>query len=160
MFVFLLLLVCSGCSVLDRLSENKYETHYIPLVTLPDAPREDVPEPSLRPVLMENHSDTVRALRESGHELLGTSEFNTANQPPASHLPRHAKAVGAMVVVTSQKFDRESQRLENTREFVPGERVTVNGVTVETEGRWVNQVVVRDYIYYDYRASFLRRLDP
>ncbi|SVE46544.1 uncharacterized protein METZ01_LOCUS499398, partial [marine metagenome] len=113
--------------------------------------------PEIYPVPMERHDEEVRRLEASGHQVIGLAEFNTSSSPSRKHLPEQAKRVGTDIAVSSSKFDRRTQELANTQEWVSGERITVNGTTVETEGRWVNQVEVRNYEYYNYKATFLRR---
>jgi hypothetical protein len=106
---------------------------------------------------MGRHDEEIRRLEASGHQVIGLAEFNTSSSPSRKHLPKQAKRVGADIAVSSSKFDRRSQELANTQEWVSGETITVNGTIVETEGRWVNQVEVRNYEYYNYKATFLRR---
>ena len=39
------------------------------------------------------------------------------------------------------------------REYQPGERISVNGTTVQLEGRWVDVVDVETRVCHDYRAT-------
>ncbi len=135
---------------------NNYEKYFIPRVPLRENAAESAIELDIYRVPMTSHETEVSRLKTLGHEIIGVSEFNSSSFPSSKHLPKAAKKVGATVAVSSRKFDRREQKLENTREWIPGERITVNGVTVETEGRWVNQIEVRDYEYNDYKATFLR----
>ena len=136
---------------------NNYKAHFIPRVPLPENPSENPIDPQIYRVSMERHTEEVRRLESSGHQIIGLAEFNTSSSPSGKHLLKQAKRVGADVAVSSEKFDRKTQELANTREWVSGERIMVNGTTVETEGRWVNQVEVRNYQYYNYKATFLRK---
>ena len=149
--IFGCLLMGFGCAT------NNYKAHFIPRVPLPEKPPENPIDPQIYRVSMERHNEEVRRLESSGHQIIGLAEFNTSSSPSGKHLLKQAKRVGADVAVSSEKFDRKTQELANTREWVSGERITVNGTTVETEGRWVNQVEVRNYQYYNYKATFLRR---
>jgi len=150
-------LVFMGClCVVGGCATNNYENHFVPRVSLPENPPENLPEPEIYRVPMENHYDEVLRLESSGHQIIGVAEFNTASSPSRNHLSKQAKRVGSGVAVSSVKFDRKTQELVNTREWVPGDWITVNGTTVQTRGRWVNQVEVRNYQYHDYKATFLR----
>ena len=149
--IFGYLLMSTGCAT------NNYEAYFVPRVPLPENPSENPIDPEIYPVPMEKHNEEVKRLESSGHQIIGLAEFNTASSPSRKHLPKQAKRIGADIAVSSSKFDRRTQELANTQEWVPGERITVNGTTVETEGRWVNQVEVRNYQYYNYKATFLRR---
>jgi len=146
-----LLLINTGCAT------NNYETYFIPRVPLPENPSENPIDPEIYPVPMERHDEEVQRLEASGHQIIGIAEFNTSSSPSRKHLPKQAKKIGADVAVSSSKFDRRTQELANTQEWMAGERITVNGTTVETPGRWVNQVEVRNYEYYNYKATFLRK---
>ena len=149
-----LLMGFSGCAFLDSLRENPYESHYFgeseEVLSEAHGPAER------RTVLMENHAAMVDDFKQHGYEVLGAAEFQTSNAPGGTHLPKQARKVGANLVVWSRRFDRNEQRLVNSREYLPGERITVNGTTVETRGRWVNSIEVRNWDYYDYKATFLR----
>jgi len=149
--IFGCLLISIGCAT------NNYEAHFVPRVSLPENLSETAGEPKIYPVSMERHDEEVQRLEASGHQIIGIAEFNTSSSPSRKHLPKQAKKIGADIAVSSSKFDRRTQELANTQEWVAGERITVNGTTVETPGRWVNQVEVRNYVYYNYRATFLRR---
>ena len=150
------LLMGVGCAT------NNYEKYFIPHSPVWENALESSLDPDIYRVPMDGHETEVNRLKSMGHEIIGVSEFNTASSPSSKHLPKAAKKVGATVAVSSRKFDRRTQELENTREWIPGERITVNGVTVETAGRWVNQIEVRNYEYNDYKATFLwgKRLTP
>ena len=149
--VFGCLLISTGCAT------NNYETYFVPRVPLPENLSASSVEPDIYPVSMERHDEEVRRLESSGHQIIGIAEFNTSSSPSRKHLPKQAKRIGADIAVSSSKFDRKTQELANTQEWVDGETITVNGTTVETPGRWVNQVEVRNYEYYNYKATFLRR---
>ena len=41
-------------------------------------------------------------------------------------------------------------------EYQQGERITVNGTTVEMEGRWVDVIDVVTRTYHNFRVTFLR----
>ena len=129
--IFGYLLMSTGCAT------NNYEAYFVPRVPLPENPSENPIDPEIYPVPMERHNEEVKRLESSGHQIIGSAEFNTSSSPSGKHLLKQAKRVGADVAVSSQEFDRRTQELANTREWVSGERITVNGTTVETEGRWV-----------------------
>ena len=149
--IFGCLLMGFGCAT------NNYKAHFIPRVPLPENPSENPIDPQIYRVSMERHNEEVRRLEAAGHQIIGSAEFNTSSSPSGKHLLKQAKRVEADVAVSSEKFDRKTQELANTQEWVRGETITVNGTTVETEGRWVNQIEVRNYQYYNYKATFLRR---
>lgn len=147
----------SGCSFFDSLRENQYTSNYYEAIEAPLGDSQSQVTPTQRMVLMKNHTVTVNDFKQQGYQVLGASEFQTANVPGRTHLIKQARKVGANVVVSSRQFDRNEQKLANSSEYVPGERITVNGTTVETQGRWVNSIEVRDWDYYDYKATFLRK---
>ena len=94
---------------------NNYEKYFIPRVPL----RESAIEPDIYRVPMTSHETEVSRLKTLGHEIIGVSEFNSSSFPSSKHLPKAAKKVGATVAVSSRKFDRREQKLENTRAFLP-----------------------------------------
>ena len=142
--------MCFGCAT------NNYKAYFLPRVQLSENPPENPIEPQILRVSMERHNEEVKRLEAAGYQIIGLAEFNTSSSPNSKHLPKQAKRVGADAAVSSRQFDRKTQELANSSEWVPGERITVNGTTVETEGRWVNQIEVRNYVYYNYRATFMR----
>jgi len=73
-----------------------------------------------------------------------------------NHLHNLARKLGSVLVVYSSEFDRREQELVTRQEYQQGERVTVNGTTVELEGRWVDVVRVETSVYHNYRATLLR----
>ncbi|HCU87623.1 MAG TPA: hypothetical protein DGP39_08840, partial [Verrucomicrobiales bacterium] len=86
----------------------------------------------------------------------GNCEFNTASSPRLNHLDRLAQRVGATLVIHSKQYDRREQDIVTRREYEHGQRVTVNGNTVQLDGRWVDRVEVVTRVYHTYRASLLR----
>jgi hypothetical protein len=67
-----------------------------------------------------------------------------------------ARKLGSELVVHSREFDRREQELVKRSEYQRGERITVNGTTVEMEGRWVDVIDVVTRTYHDFRVTFLR----
>ena len=152
----LLGLAASGCSILDGWTENKYQTHFIWDIDPEEKPPVKVKQPDIHRTSMTHHEAAVNRLVFNEHLVIGSAEFHTANSPGGTHLARQARAVGAQVVVASSKFIRKDQELVNRREYIPGESYTVNGTTIQTRGRWINQVEVVTQYYHDYKATFLR----
>jgi hypothetical protein len=68
-----------------------------------------------------------------------------------------ARKLGSTLVVYSSEFDRREQELVKRQEYQQGERITVNGTTVQLQGRWVEVVDVQTYVYHNYRATLLRQ---
>jgi hypothetical protein len=92
-----------------------------------------------------------------GWEILGSSEFNTSGSPRINHLHNLARKLRATLVVYSTEFDRREQELVKRSEYQQGERITVNGTTVQLQGRWVEVVDVQTYVYHNFRATLLRQ---
>ena len=67
-----------------------------------------------------------------------------------------ARKLGSELVVQSREFDRREQELVTRSHYQRGERITVNGTTVELEGRWVDVIDVVTRTYHDFRVTFLR----
>ena len=88
---------------------------------------------------------------------MGSSEFNASGSPRINHLHNLARKLGATLVVFSKEFDRREQELVKRREYQQGERITVNGTTVQLQGRWVDVVDVQTHVYHNYRATLLRQ---
>ena len=59
-------------------------------------------------------------------------------------------------MVYSREFDRREQELVKRSEYQRGELITVNGTTVEMDGRWVDVIDVVTRTYHDFRVTFLR----
>ncbi len=148
----------AGCATLEDWAGNPYEEHYFPL-----QPAERVPvavptiEPEVQQVLMRRHDERVALHTGGGWMILGESEFNTAHNPSTRQLINHARTVGAELVVHSRQFTRREQEWVERREYEPGERITVNGTTIERPGKWVDRHEPVSRVYHDYRATFLRR---
>ena len=152
------LLCGTGCTaVIDKLSTNYYERNYSTRISVVELDPKNQPEPSVQKAQMRAHGERVKIHEDGGWEVLRSSEFNTSGSPRHNHLLNLARKLGSELVVHSREFDRSEQELVKRSEYQRGERITVNGTTVETEGRWVNQVEVRNYQYYNYKATFLRR---
>ncbi|MBP64100.1 MAG: hypothetical protein CMJ62_21485 [Planctomycetaceae bacterium] len=151
-------LVCgTGCTaVLDKLSTNYYEQNYSARISMGELDPKTRPEPSVQDVLMRHHGESVKTRARGGWEVLGSSEFNTSGSPRRNHLLKLAKKLGSELVVYSREFDRREQELVKRSEYQQGERITVNGTTVEMEGRWVDVIDVVTHTYHDYRTTFLR----
>ena len=151
-------LVCgTGCtSVLDKLSTNYYERNYSARIPVEELNPKTQPEPSVQDVLMRNHGDRVKMHVDGGWEVLGSSEFNTSGSPRRNHLLNLARKLGSELVVRSREFDRREQELVTRSRYQRGERITVNGTTVELEGRWVDVIDVVTRTYHDFRVTFLR----
>ena len=151
-------LVCgTGCtSVLDKLSTNYYERNYSARIPVEELDPTTQPEPSVQDVLMRNHGERVKMHADGGWEVLGSSEFNTSGSPRRNHFLKLARKLGSELVVRSREFDRREQELVTRSHYQRGERITVNGTTVELEGRWVDVIDVVTRTYHDFRVTFLR----
>jgi hypothetical protein len=114
-------------------------------------------EAEVQQTLMRRHAERVKLHTDGGWEILGESEFNTSNSPSNRQLLKQARAVGAELVVHSREFDRREQEWVQRREYEPGERITVNGTTIERRGKWVDRHEPVSRQYHNYRATFLRR---
>ena len=151
--------VGTGCNVLEDLGTNPYEAHYFSLYSVVSVPTLATPaaEPEVQQTLMRRHMERVKLHTDGGWDILGESEFNTAYSASNRQLLKQARAVGAELVVHSREFDRREQEWVHRREYEPGERLTVNGTTIERPGKWVDrhELVTREY--HNYRATFLRR---
>lgn len=151
-FVFL-----TGCTaVMDKLSTNYYERNYSAQIPVEELNPKAQPQPSVQNALMPHHGERVKMHLDGGWEVLGISEFNTSGSPRHNHLLKLARKLGSKLVVYSQKFDRREQELVKRSEYQQGERITVNGTTVEMEGRWVDVIDVVTRTYHDFRVTFLR----
>ena len=147
----------TGCTaVLDKLSTDYYERNYSARVPVEELNPKTQPEPSVQDVLMRNHGERVKMHADGGWEVLGSSEFNTSGSPRRNHLLKLARKIGSELVVHSREFDRREQELVSRSEYQQGERITVNGTTVEMEGRWVDVIDVVTRTYNDFRVTFLR----
>ena len=151
-------LVCgTGCTaVIDKLSTDYYERNYSARIPVEELNPKTQPEPSVQNALMRHHGERVKMHVDGGWEVLGSSEFNTSGSPRRNHLLKLAKKLGSELVVYSRKFDRREQELVKRSEYQQGERITVNGTTVEMEGRWVDVIDVVTRTYHDFRVTFLR----
>ena len=147
--------LCVGCNVLEDLGGNPYAENYFPLICA--GPQSELaPEPEVQQTLMRRHVERVDFHTKGGWEILGESEFNTSNSVSHRHLLKHARSVGAELVVHSSQFDRSEQEWSTHHEYEPGERITVNGTTIERPGKWVDRHQPVTRRYHDYRATFLR----
>ena len=151
-------LVCGmGCtSVLDKLSTNYYERNYSTRISVVELDPKTQSEPSVQKAQMRAHGERVKIHEDGGWEVLGSSEFNTSGSPRNNHLLNLARKLGSELVVHSREFDRREQELVKRSEYQRGERITVNGTTVEMEGRWVDVIDVVTRTYHDFRVTFLR----
>ena len=151
-------LVCGpGCTaVLDKLSVNYYERNYSARIPVEELDPKTQPEPSVQNALMRHHGERVKMHVDGGWEVLGSSEFNTSGSPRHNHLLKLARKLGSELVVYSREFDRREQELVKRSEYQQGERITVNGTTVEMEGRWMDVIDVVTRTYHDFRVTFLR----
>ena len=151
-------LVCGiGCTaVLDKFSTNYYERNYSVRIPVEELDPKTQQEPSVKNVLMRDHGERVKMHEGGGWEVLGSSEFNTSGSPRNNHLLKLARKLGSELVVHSREFDRREQELVKSSEYQRGERITVNGTTVEMEGRWVDVIDVVTHTYHDFRVTFLR----
>ena len=151
-------LVCgTGCTaVLDKFSTNYYERNYSTRISVVELDPKNQPEPSVQKAQMRAHGERVKIHEDGGWEVLGSSEFNTSGSPRHNHLLNLARKLGSELVVYSREFDRSEQELVKRSEYQRGERITVNGTTVELEGRWVNVVDVVTRTYHDFHVTFLR----
>lgn len=149
----------TGCtSVLDRLATDHYANSY-----LPDGTSETPTEPLIeRPALihtpLDRHEARVADYTAGRWVVVGNCEFNTSNSPRPNHLDRLAQKIGATLVIHSKQYDRREQDVVTRREYEPGQRVTVNGTTVQLDGRWVDRVEVVTRVYHTYRATLLREM--
>jgi hypothetical protein len=147
----------TGCtSVLDRLATDHYSKHYISDSEVVDRDPKGLPAPEVQNTLLSGHEERVQNHKNGGWQVLGVSEFNTSGSTRVNHLYNLARRKGAPLVVHSKKFDRREQEIIKRREYQEGERISVNGTTVQLEGRWVDVVDVETRVYHDYRATFLR----
>jgi hypothetical protein len=147
----------TGCtSVLDRLATDHYSKHYISDSEVVDRDPKGLPAPEVQNTLLSGHEERVQNHKNGGWQVLGVSEFNTSGSTRVNHLYNLARRKGASLVVHSKKFDRREQEIIKRREYQEGERISVNGTTVQLEGRWVDVVDVETRVYHDYRATFLR----
>ena len=155
--VWLGILQLIGCtSVLDRLAHDDYAHSYLSEGT-PEAlivPLEE--RPALIHTPLDRHEARVAKYTAGRWVVVGNCEFNTASSPRPNHLDRLAQKVGATLVIHSKQYDRREQDIVTRREYEPGQRVTVNGNTVQLDGRWVDRVEVVTRVYHTYRASLLR----
>ena len=157
-FVFFLCIVLCGCtSILDRISTDYYSRNYIAQIEVSEQNSDGQIAPSVQNVLPRNHDARIKTHAEGGWEILGSSEFNTSGSPRINHLHNLSRRLGATLVVLSKEFDRREQELVKTQEYQQGERITVNGTTVQLQGRWVEVVDVQTNVYHDYRATLLRQ---
>ncbi len=157
-FVFFLCIVLCGCtSILDRISTDYYSRNYIAQIEVSEQNSDGQIAPSVQNVLPRNHDARIKTHTEGGWEILGSSEFNTSGSPRINHLHNLAQKIGATLVVLSKEFDRREQELVKRQEYQQGERITVNGTTVQLQGRWVDVVDVQTNVYHDYRATLLRQ---
>jgi len=156
-FCLLCSVFCGCTSILDRLSTDYYSRNYIVQIEVSELNSEGQPAPSIQNVLLRNHDTRVKTHAEGGWEILGSSEFNTSGSPRINHLHKLAQKIGATLVVLSKEFDRREQELVKRQEYQQGERITVNGTTVQLQGRWVDVVDVQTYVYHNYRATLLRQ---
>ena len=156
-FVFFLCIVLCGCtSILDRISTDYFGRYYVSEIEVSERNPKEQPDPSVQNVLLRNHDKRVKTHTDGGWEVLGSCEFNTSGSPRMNHLHNLARKLGSVLVVYSSEFDRREQELVTRQEYQQGERVTVNGTTVELEGRWVDVVRVETSVYHNYRATLLR----
>ncbi|MBC8326383.1 MAG: hypothetical protein H8E27_12240 [Verrucomicrobia subdivision 3 bacterium] len=116
-----------------------------------------VSEPEVQQTLMRRHAERVKLHTDGGWEILGESEFNTSSSVSTRQLRKQARAVGAELVVHSREFERREQEWVQRREYEPGERITVNGTTLERPGKWVDRHEPVSRQYHNYRATFLHR---
>ena len=151
-------LVCgTGCTaVIDKLSTDYYERNYSARIPVEELNPKTQPEPSVQNTLMRHHGERVKMHVDGGWEVLGSSEFNTSGSPRHNHLLKLARKLGSELVVYSREFDRREQELVKRSEYQQGERITVNGTTVEMEGRWMDVIDVVTRTYHDFRVTFLR----
>jgi len=157
-FVFFLCIVLCGCtSILDRISTDYFGRYYVADIEVSERNPKEQPEPSVQNVLPRNHDKRVKTHTDGGWEILGSSEFNTSGSPRMNHLSKMARKLGSTLVVYSSEFDRREQELVKRQEYQQGERITVNGTTVQLQGRWVEVVDVQTNVYHDYRATLLRQ---
>ena len=156
-FCFLCIVLCGCSSILDRLSTDYFGRHYVADIEVSERNPKEQPEPSVQNVLPRNHDKRVKTHTDGGWEVLGSSEFNTSGSPRMNHLSKMARKLGSTLVVYSSEFDRREQELVKTQEYQQGERITVNGTTVQLQGRWVEVVDVQTNVYHDYRATLLRQ---
>jgi len=156
-FCFPCILLCGCTSILDRLSTDYYGRNYVAQIEISEQNPDEQTAPSVQNVLPRNHDERVKTHTEGGWEILGSSEFNTSGSPRINHLHKLAGKLGATLVVFSKEFDRREQELVKRQEYQQGERITVNGTTVQLQGRWVEVVDVQTYVYHDYRATLLRQ---
>ena len=158
-FLAVTLVTAAGCTaIIDGLSTDYYQRHYVPEISVEEVEAKSQPEPDIQPVAMRRHDTVVDSVVVDGWEVLGTAEFNTAASPRRNHLRRHARRLGAGRVVLSSAFDRREQDVVRRNEFVPGHWISVNGTIVQLPGRWVPTVDVVTRTYHDFRATFLRRI--
>ncbi|MBL62194.1 MAG: hypothetical protein CMI30_02190 [Opitutae bacterium] len=155
--LLLSMILFSGCSILDGLTENQYKTNFLWEMAPETESTVKIETPDIQRTTMQNHDARVNELAFNEHQVVGAAEFHSSRTPGRTHLARQARTVGAHVVVSSTKYVRKEQELVNRREYIPGEQITVNGTTVTTRGRWINQVEVQTNYYHDYKATFLRR---
>ena len=156
-FCLLCSVLCGCTSILDRLSTDYFERYYVADIEVSERNPKEQPEPSVQNVLPRNHDKRVKTHTDGGWEILGSSEFNTSGSPRINHLHNLAQKIGATLVVLSKEFDRREQELVKRQEYQQGERITVNGTTVQLQGRWVDVVDVQTNVYHDYRATLLRQ---
>jgi hypothetical protein len=147
----------NGCTaVMDKFSTNYYEKNYSVRISVEELDPKTQPEPSVQNVLIRDHGERIIMHEGGGWEVLGSSEFNTSGSPRHNHLSKLAKKLGSELVVYSREFDRREQELVKRSEYQQGERITVNGTTVEMEGRWVDVIDVVTRTYHNFRVTFLR----
>ena len=156
-FGLLFVLLCGCTSILDRLSTDYYSRNYIAQIEVSEQDPDGQTAASVQNVLPRNHDVRVKTHTGGGWEVLGSSEFNTSGSPRINHLHKLAAKLGATLVVISKEFDRREQELVKRQEYQQGERITVNGTTVQLQGRWVEVVDVQTYVYHNYRATLLRQ---
>ena len=155
-FCLLCMVLCGCTSILDRLSTDYYAKNYIAEIEVVERDPEGHSAPSIQNVLLRNHDERVKTHTAGGWGIMGSSEFNASGSPRINHLHNLARKLGATLVVFSKEFDRREQELVKRREYQQGERITVNGTTVQLQGRWVDVVDVQTYVYHNYRATLLR----
>ncbi|MFL2907962.1 MAG: hypothetical protein ACJZ65_02255 [Limisphaerales bacterium] len=152
-----LVVLGTGCtSIMDRLTTDQYSKYYIAEIDVVDRDPKGLPAPEMQNTLLSSHTERVQSHQNGGWQVVGVAEFNTSSSTRENHLYNLARRKGASLVVYSKKFDRREQEIIKRREYQEGERISVNGTTVQLEGRWVDVVDVETRVYHDYRATFLR----
>ena len=156
-FCLLCVVLCGCSSVLDRFSTDYYARNYIAEIEVAERELDGQSAPSIQSVLPRNHDERVKTHTVGGWEILGSSEFSTSGSPRINHLHNLARKLRATLVVYSTEFDRREQELVKRSEYQQGERITVNGTTVQLQSRWVDVVDVQTHVYHNYRATLLRQ---